>query len=149
MDEQCNDSKNGCVGRRQFLVTAIAGGLLLSFGGASLSAANGLVSVDENKTVVPLDEKSPLNTVGGSVTVDTPVGKVVIARTSESTFVAVSAKCTHKGGPLGYDKDSGLFVCEWHGSKFGADGSNQGPPAKTPVKAYEVSKTNDTVVVTT
>lgn len=136
----CEDSMIGgspCGGRREFLVKAstIAGGLALTLSG--IKDVSGKSSDDTAEEVVlKLDEKSPLSKVGGSQTVETKNGKVVIARTGASSFAAVSAVCTHKGGPLGYDETSKLFVCPNHGSKFGTDGSNAGGPAKTPAKSF-------------
>ena len=144
MEKNCHETEKKCSGRREFLVTAsaIAGGLVLSLAtGSEASAGTKAPAAD---TVIKLDDKSPLNTVGGSQVVDSPVGKVIIARTGDTTFTAVSAICTHKGATLGYDGKQKLFVCPSHGSKFGLDGSNAGGPAKTPLK---VSKTQTAVVL--
>jgi cytochrome b6-f complex iron-sulfur subunit len=135
MTENCKDTKSGCSGRREFLVKAIAGGVSLSMIPAAAQAGS-TETPAFGETVIKLDPASPLNKVGGSLTVETPSGKVVIARTSESGYAAVSAVCTHKGGPLGYDASAKLFTCPNHGSKFGTDGSNVGGPAKTPVKTF-------------
>jgi cytochrome b6-f complex iron-sulfur subunit len=132
----CHETEKKCSGRREFLVSAsaIAGGLVLSLANVGSASAEAMPAAD---TVIKLDEKSPLNKVGGSQTVETTNGKVVVARISETSFAAVSAKCTHSGGPLSYEEKSGLFKCAWHGSKFNTDGTNAGGPAKNPVKSFK------------
>lgn len=136
MNNLCHETEKKCSGRREFLVSAsaIAGGLVLSLANVEQASAKTETSAPAAETVIKLDDKSPLSKVGGSQIVETPSGKVIIARTGEMTFAAVSAVCTHKGGTLGYDEKSKLFACPNHGSKFGTDGSNAGGPAKTPLK---------------
>lgn len=137
MTEKCNETEKKCSGRREFLVSAsaIASGLVLSLANA------GQVSAETNApfadTVIKLDEKSPLNKVGGSQLVDTPAGKVIIARTGEASFAAVSAICTHKGGTLGFDDKTKQFACPSHGSRFNTDGSVAKGPAKDPLKSFK------------
>ena len=137
MTEKCNETEKKCSGRREFLVSAsaLAGGLVLSL--ANVREASAEIKGPVAETVIKLDEKSPLNKVGGSQTVETPAGKVIVARTGEGTFVAVSAVCTHKGATLGYDEKSSLFVCPSHGSRYGLDGSNAKGPAKNPLKTLK------------
>ena len=135
MSKLCDDKEKSCSGRREFLVSAgaIAGGLVLSLANVEKTSA----AVPATETVIKLDENSPLNKVGGSAIVDTPSGKVIIARTSEASFAAVSAVCTHKGATLGYDDKSKLFACPSHGSKYNPDGTNAGGPSKTPLKSLK------------
>lgn len=135
MNKICNETEKKCSGRREFLVGAgtIAGGLVLNLTSVGKASA----AAPPTETVIKLDENSPLNKVGGSQTVDTSSGKVIIARTGEATFSAVSAVCTHKGATLKYDDKAKLFACPSHGSKFNPDGSNAGGPAKTPLKSLK------------
>jgi len=141
--KNCNEIAE-CGSRREFLVKSafLAGGLVLT-----LSNAGSLFGKPFEDVTVPIDAKSPLNKVGGSKTVETSVGKVIIVRTGDATFIAVSAKCTHKGGPLNYDDASKLFVCDWHNSKFGTDGANAGGPAKTPIPTYPATGNATSVTV--
>ncbi|HRH43715.1 MAG TPA: Rieske (2Fe-2S) protein [Pyrinomonadaceae bacterium] len=123
-----------CDNRREFLVksTATAGGLILSLAGINAVNANNAVADDLS---VKIDDKSPLNKVGGSQVVDSPSGKVIIVH-AEGGFKAYSAVCTHKGATIGYDEKSQMLVCPSHGSKFDAEGKNAGGPAKTPLPVY-------------
>ena len=144
--KDCNEIAD-CSGRREFLVKAafMAGGLALTLSGAGSAFGSAFEDV-----VVPIDDKSPLNKVGGSAVVDAAAGKVVILRTGEATFVAFSAKCTHKGGIVSYDAAKKQFVCPKHGSSFdAADGKPAGGPAEDPLPSYKAkgSATSVTVVV--
>lgn len=143
--KNCNEIAE-CGSRRDFLVKSafLAGGLVLT-----LSSAGSLFGKPFEDVTVPIDSASPLNKIGGSKTVETSAGKVIIVRTGDATFAAVSAKCTHKGGPLAYNSDSKLFECEWHGSKFGADGANAGGPAKTPIATFPATGNATSVTVKT
>jgi cytochrome b6-f complex iron-sulfur subunit len=135
MDKICNKVEKKCSGRREFLVSAsaIAGGLVLSLANAGSASA----TTPPAETVIKLDEKSPLNKVGGSQVVETAGGKVIIARTDETTFSAVSATCTHKGATWKYDEKTKQFACPSHGSRFNSDGSVAKGPAKDPVKSFK------------
>lgn len=138
MKNDCQETVNTCSGRREFLVSAsaIVGSLILSF---PASAQEGKKSADASAEdiVLKLDDQTPLSKVGGSQVVETKSGKIVIARTGETSFVALSAKCTHSGGTVAYDQKAGQFKCPRHGSTFSPDGANTGGPAKSPLKAYK------------
>lgn len=137
--EQCGD-------RRQFLVraTMTAGGALLGLAGLATGAladdhqmpkalpAHGTTS---NEVVLSLNSPA-LAQVGGFETVQTKVGRVVVARTGEATFAACSAVCPHKGGPILYDASSKSFYCPWHHSKFNLHGKVEHGPAKTNLTPY-------------
>lgn len=134
-----------CSGRREFLVRSlfVAGGLVLSLKG--MASAHGSAPED---LVVPIDKDSPLNKVGGSVTVDSAAGKVIVVRTGESTFVAFSAVCTHKRGTVEYDAAKKEFVCPKHGSTFdGSTGNVVEGPADEPLPARKATAGSGSVTV--
>ena len=72
------------------------------------------MSFEKNSTggdlVLKLDASSPLSKPGGSQTFDTKSGKVIVLRNGDLSFAAFSAKCTHKGGTLSYDDQTGQTV---------------------------------------
>ena len=134
-----------CSGRREFLVKAafVAGGLVLTLSGA----AAGLGRAFEDVTV-NIGPDSPLAKVGGSDLVDSAAGKIIIVRTGENTFVAYSARCTHKGGIVAYDAASKQFACPKHGSKFDSStGAVVDGPAKDALPAYKTSGNASSLVV--
>lgn len=142
--KDCNEIAD-CPGRREFLVKAafMAGGLALTLSGAGSVFGRAFEDV-----VVPIDDKSPLNKVGGSAVVDSAAGKIVVLRTGESAFVAYAAKCTHKGGTVSYDAAKKQFVCPKHGSSFDpANGDPKEGPAEDPLKSYKATGSAASVTV--
>jgi nitrite reductase/ring-hydroxylating ferredoxin subunit/uncharacterized membrane protein len=73
---------------------------------------------------------------------------VLLARVN-GEIRAVSAVCTHRGGPLADGTREGDCVrCPWHGATFAlADGSVAGPPATFPLAPFETRITNGNVEV--
>lgn len=143
--KNCDEIVN-CTGRREFLVKSllVAGGLVLTLKGTV--SATGLVGDD---LVVPIGSDSPLSKVGGFQVVESAAGKIAILRTGESSFVAYSAKCTHKGGIVAYDAAKKEFVCPKHGSAFDTStGKPVNGPADTPLPSYKTKAGTDSVTVT-
>ena len=143
--KNCSDIST-CGDRREFLVRSalFAGGIVLTLTG--VGAAFGKPS---EELTITIDDKSPLNKVGGSSIVDSTAGKVIILRTGETSFVAFSAKCTHKGGIVEFDPASKLFVCPKHGSRFdSATGSVKEGPAETSIQSFRAKGTSSSVTVT-
>ena len=143
--KDCNDVVE-CAGRREFLVKAamFAGGLVLTLS----SSGRSLAGTPFEDTTVAIDDSSPLKKVGGSQIVDTKAGKVIIVRTGESSFVAYSARCTHKHALLEYEADKNRFVCHSHGSMFdAADGKVLHGPADDPLPSYPAKGSATSVTV--
>lgn len=145
--KDCNEIVD-CSGRREFLVKSalVAGGLILTVTGAA--KASSLLGRFAD-VVVPIDDKSPLNKVGGSLVVDTAKGKIIVVRTGKASFAAFSAICTHKRGIVEYDEANKQFECPKHHSKFDASNGNvlKGP-ADDPLPQYPAKVTSASVTVT-
>ncbi|MQA82594.1 MAG: Rieske 2Fe-2S domain-containing protein [Streptosporangiales bacterium] len=75
--------------------------------------------------------------VGEAVAAKSGEEDVIVARPTEDTATAFSAKCTHKGCPV---KPSGKELkCPCHGSRFeAATGKVLGGPAEAPLGAFKV-----------
>ncbi len=143
--KHCTDS-SVCGNRREFLVRSAlaAGSMVLSLSGAGSAFAPPVEDV-----TVPIDDKSPLNKIGGSVVIDSTAGKLIILRTGEAAFAAFSAKCTHKGGIVEFDAASKQFVCPKHGSRFNSTtGSVTQGPAESPIASFAAAGTSASVTVT-
>ena len=100
------------------------------------------------------------NTVNFNVSLDTQIlnvgdyvinGTVIVTRLASAndiaSFSAVSAKCTHQGGTLGYDNSIGKYVCPNHGSQFNANGTVALGPAATALKTYTITLSGTTLNV--
>ena len=64
---------------------------------------------------------------------------IIIARTQQDAFLAVSQACTHQGTTVNFNSANDTFVCPNHGSIFSKLGAVQQGPASTPLKRYETS----------
>jgi nitrite reductase/ring-hydroxylating ferredoxin subunit len=138
-ENNCELEEKSCGGRREFLVraTAVAGGLALTLSNLNnVSAKN----VDDDKkseeVFVKIDGTSGLSKVGGSETVKTDNGKVIVVRTADKEYKAFKAKCPHKGGPIKFDAAKQIFTCDWHESLFDKNGKVTNGPAKTDLTAF-------------
>ena len=76
-------------------------------------------------------------------------GVPVVLRRVDGDIVAMSDRCTHRGGPLhdGEVTADGCIVCPWHGSTFAPDGAVRAGPATRPAPALEVRVDNGRVQV--
>ncbi len=61
---------------------------------------------------------------------------VIVARTTNGAYVAVSQTCTHAGSTIVYDSSANRFFCPAHGSAFATDGSVINGPASDPLTRY-------------
>lgn len=72
---------------------------------------------------------------------------VIVARTVNGSFVALSQACTHQGATVVYDPGSDSFYCPSHGSQFAANGSVLRGPAGSPLMAYKTTFTGNSLHV--
>ncbi len=134
------ERQSDCGGRRDFLVkaTALAGGLVLSLSGVDGIAQDKKDKKDKamkmdnsaDETVLKLGADSPLAKVGGTQTVETKTGKIIVLRTGAEEFKAFTAVCPHKGGPIKYDEKTSQLFCPWHNSRFDTSGKVFKGPSK-------------------
>ena len=120
--------------RRNFLRVASA---------AAVAGAAGIARADETtkeetSRVLELKDFANLQKVGGSKIVENGKDKIIVARTGESSFVACSAICPHKGCEVEYFHDDKLFICPCHGARFDLEGKVVKGPAKTPLARHEI-----------
>ena len=89
-----------------------------------------------------LADERPLRVEAGGV-------PVVLVKLRDTTY-ALSATCTHAGGPLdeGTIVDGDCLRCPWHGSVFQlADGGVMRGPASAPEPCWEVKVENERILV--
>jgi len=128
------ESSPPCSSRRALLGGLVAGGLALSL--------QQVLEADEPQANEPLQivlsfrEHRELSRVGGSQVIESPRGKLIVARVDESSFVALSAICTHKGCEVEYRANAKEFVCPCHGARYGLDGLVRRGPAKKPLAQF-------------
>jgi nitrite reductase/ring-hydroxylating ferredoxin subunit len=86
---------------------------------------------------------------GGPVVADVGGNPVLFTRSDDGRVVAIGARCTHAGGPLGEGKfEGGCVECPWHASVFRLDdGEVVHGPATVPQPAYETSRADGHISV--
>ena len=91
---------------------------------------------------VPIGAASPLASVGGAALVQTGLGSFLVSRTGQSTFVVLTAMCTHQACTItGFQ--SATYVCPCHGSQFNTNGAVLSGPAPRSLQQYVSQFAND------
>jgi nitrite reductase/ring-hydroxylating ferredoxin subunit len=142
-ENACESEDKSCGGRREFLVraTAVAGGLALTLSNLNNVSGNPLVDdKKEEEVFVKIDGTGGLSKVGGTETIKTEAGKVIVIRTADKEYKAFKAKCPHKGGPIKFDETKQMFTCGWHESLFDKSGKVTNGPSKEDLVSF-VSET--------
>jgi menaquinol-cytochrome c reductase iron-sulfur subunit len=70
---------------------------------------------------------------------------VWLRRTSENSFIAFSANCTHLGCPVRWLEGAELFMCPCHGGVYYSDGNVAAGPPPRPLFRYDVRVENGEV----
>jgi cytochrome b6-f complex iron-sulfur subunit len=86
----------------------------------------------------------------GSLSVDKGylvTNKIVVARVDASTYIAVSAACTHEGTNVNYVGSSNSFHCPNHGANYSNTGVHLNGPGSANLKQYNVSLTGNSLRV--
>lgn len=99
---------------------------------------------------IPVSDFPVLGVVGGSL-VGAPAGlgdTIIVARTEDQTFIALSDICTHRQCAVALDAGNIQLVCPCHGSIFAYDGSVTAGPATKPLKRYTTTFDGKNVVIT-
>lgn len=95
-------------------------------------------SVAGSTVSITVDSGSPLATVGnGAITVNS-LGTFLMAQTSQDTFSAMTAICTHENCTINGFSNS-RFVCPCHGSQYSTSGTVLVGPATNPLTTYPTS----------
>ncbi|MCP4639348.1 MAG: Rieske (2Fe-2S) protein [bacterium] len=137
--------------RRDFMRTSLTTAAVAGGAGACMCGLSGCAgntpkvddaNVKQGDGILTLEvAKIPgLAKVGGSVQMAVGDDSLIIVRTEEDAYVALSNACTHFGRSVDYNAASGKLVCCSFGhSEFGLDGKVLKGPAKTALKCYETT----------
>lgn len=96
------------------------------------------ITVDLNSA-----EFAALKTVGGFAY----RGDIIVIRSSETVYFALSKKCTHEGCDVIYNSANKDLPCPCHGSKFSTTGAVINGPATTALKTYTVKQSGNTLTI--
>jgi cytochrome b6-f complex iron-sulfur subunit len=72
---------------------------------------------------------------------------IIIARTLNDEFLAVSSSCTHQGATIEYQANTNRFYCAAHGSVFDTKGKVTTGPATGALKQYKTTLTSTSLRV--
>ena len=90
---------------------------------------------------------TPLASVGGAALVESVAGVFLVSRTTETTFSAIDAVCSHQSCTVtGADGDK--YVCPCHGSRYDRSGRVLQGPATAALRRFNSSFTNGIVTIT-
>lgn len=96
---------------------------------------------------VTVDSASPLAAVGALALVQTSSADFLVAHTSQNTFNALSAICTHQVCTI-TGLSSSTFVCPCHGSTYDTNGRVVAGPAPAPLHQYPAQFANGVLTIT-
>jgi cytochrome b6-f complex iron-sulfur subunit len=101
---------------------------------------------NSNEIVIDLTTtaSAELQNVGGYIY----SGNLIVFRSGESSYTALSRKCTHQGCDVEYNHADGSVPCPCHGSKFTTAGIVTNGPATSNLKKYSVVKSGTTLKIT-
>ncbi|MBS1118965.1 MAG: iron-sulfur protein (secreted protein) [Deltaproteobacteria bacterium] len=95
-----------------------------------------------------LSENSELQAVDGIMFFpQAPGKKLFVQRTSDTTFQAMSAVCTHAGCTVAFN-GTDKFNCPCHGSSFSSAGAVLNGPAGTPLRIFPTALAGDELTIT-
>jgi cytochrome b6-f complex iron-sulfur subunit len=113
-------------------------------GVSALPTVSGTLS---GSTITVTVTGTALATTGTLALVRTGGGDVLVARTADTSFVAVSAGCTHQACEItGFSGQN--YVCPCHGSRFDTSGRVVNGPAVTPLPQFQTQFNNDVLTIT-
>ena len=126
--------------RKEFLVTlgkgAAVAGLVYCVGCASNNTDVPTAPRNVDMTLdLTQSANSALTNVGGSLVNN----GIIIGRTGSTSFVAVSAACTHQGTTIQFQLNNNRFYCNNHGSTYALDGTVTNGPATRALVKYNTT----------
>ena len=114
-------------------------------GGQGLAVINATES--GGKVSFAVDSSSPLASTGRAAQVNYGGGILLVARTGQTEFSAVTATCTHQACTInGYSNQ--LFTCPCHGSQFTTGGQVSRGPAASLLRVYATAFANNILTIT-
>lgn len=149
--------------RREFCTHAFQSASLLALGGVLASILEGCSSDDpvssapdlpriqataaSGRITLTIDSTSPLTTVGNAALVQYTGGSVLVARTAQNAFSALTSICTHQSCTItGYSNS--VYTCPCHGSQFGVGGNVVRGPAAASLRSFQTQFANDQLTIT-
>jgi cytochrome b6-f complex iron-sulfur subunit len=74
-------------------------------------------------------------------------GDIIIIRSGENEYVALSKICTHQGCTVGYNETTNQLPCPCHGSLYSISGSVLNGPASASLKKYNITISGNNLII--
>jgi cytochrome b6-f complex iron-sulfur subunit len=138
--------------RRKFFRNFAVGGSLLLTAPVLFNSCSDDSTEDDNNNnnntggnTVDLNDPAyaALKTVGGFAY----KGDIIIIRSTETAYLALSKVCTHSQCTVTYNSSSKDIPCPCHGSKFNTEGAVLNGPANSPLKKYNVKQDGNILTI--
>ena len=94
-----------------------------------------------------VDGASPLAAVGGAALVRSSSADLLVARTAQDAFTALTAICTHENCTITGFR-SPTYVCPCHGSQFSTAGAVLSGPATRSLRTFPTQFAGTTLTIT-
>lgn len=142
-----------CAGACQVASAGTVATLFTACGSGSPTSPSGMASTlpvsagqfSGNVVRVPVSG-SALANVGGAVLVESIAGVFLLARTTDSTFSAVDAVCSHASCTI-TGADGSTYVCPCHGSRYNRNGQVMAGPAQASLRQFPTTLTDGVVTI--
>ena len=138
--------------RRKFFRNFAVGGSLLLTAPVLFNSCSDDSTEDDNNNnnntggnTVDLNDPAyaALKTVGGFAY----KGDIIIIRSTDTVYLALSKVCTHSQCTVTYNSSSKDIPCPCHGSKFNTEGAVLNGPAASPLKKYDVKQNGNILTI--
>jgi cytochrome b6-f complex iron-sulfur subunit len=137
--------------RRKFFRNFAVGGSLLLTAPVLFNSCSDDSTEDDNNNnntggnTVDLNDSAyaALKTVGGFAY----KGDIIIIRSTDTVYIALSKVCTHSQCTVIYNSSSKDIPCPCHGSKFNTEGAVLNGPAASPLKKYNVKQNGNILTI--
>jgi cytochrome b6-f complex iron-sulfur subunit len=137
-------SAAACTGGLALLPGCSGNGSNSSIPGSQLSSVTG--SITSGKLTVNITAGSPLDSPGGMAIVTSPAGIFLVTRTNATSFLAVTAQCTHQACVVSNGTGTS-YVCPCHGSEFDPSGRVIVGPASVPLQQFQTQFANNILTI--
>jgi cytochrome b6-f complex iron-sulfur subunit len=137
----------------------ICGSLALSQAGIAsqllhiIEAADKSYTIKGNKLIIDMEKNKVLFSDGGAMKLKFDYRgkkmKILVFRKAGDAYYAFENRCTHGGMPLKYNPETQQIKCtSISQSVFNLDGEVTGGPAPSPIRKFDIIKTNHLLTVT-
>ncbi len=136
-------------------IATFAGGVPILLTGCSSNTGNIIAgnplptitgTVSNGVVTVPISSGSALASTGSMALVTSPAGNFLATRTGASTFIVLTAVCTHQTCVIS-NVSGQTFVCPCHGSEFNTSGQVTQGPAVASLRQYSAQFSNDVLTI--